>query len=238
MPRKKKRFGKLHQALKDTGYAAGSGPAGNYLKFLQGTNKLVIPRKAGADFLKTFNVGVTPFGEEPNTGSAAITAREASITIQADNIKSLFQTATDAAFGIVRDLTQSLIDPSFYAAEAIITVVPSASVASGATKTSHTSAITLRPYKSYPGVRSGSVPYGRTTTAPQAETEGGTPTTPTLATVSEEDVRLSIAQLLKKGTSGGTYQVLSLGFVPEEFVVNRSFSKAKKSDAPTGLPAN
>lgn len=235
MPRKKQRFGKLHQSLKDSGYTATSGPAGEYLNFLKGTNKLVVPRKPTAQYLKIFNVGVTPFGEEPNTGTNAITALQTGITVQADIIRALFNAvAPDAAFGIERDLAKTIIDPTFYAAECIITILPSASLT--AAKTQATSAITKRAYKKYAGVRSGSVPYGRTTTAPEAQTEGGTPTTPTLATVSEEDVRKSLMNDLKKGTVGGSYNILTLHFIPEEFVEARSFDRAKSSGAPTSLP--
>ncbi|QLE41685.1 hypothetical protein FD723_15515 [Nostoc sp. C052] len=238
MPRKKQRFGKLHQTLKETNYSATSGAAGEYLNYLKGTNKLTVDRKPDAKFLKIFNVGVTPFGEEPNTGSGAITAIQASITVQGDNIKSLFSAATDAAFGIERDFTKMLIDASFYAAECVITVVPTASLTQA--KTQKQSKITKRNYKSYAGVRSGSVPYGRTTTVPDAQTEGGTATTPTLATVSEEDVRKSLMDVLKKGTVGGQYTVLGLHFIPEEFVEVRSFDRAKPtgSNLATGVPAS
>lgn len=230
MPRKRQRFGKLHQSLKQSGYTATSGSAGEYFNYLKGTNKLVVPRKSAGQYLKLFSVGVTPFGEEPNTGSAN-TALQANMTVQADIIKTLFSTATDAAFGIERDLTKTQINLMFYAAECQITVVPTASL--GAAKVAATSTITKQAYKKYPGIRSGSVPYGRTTTAPAAETEGGTPTTPTLATVSEEDVRKSLMITLAKKTVGGTYQVFGLHFIPEEFVEGRSFDNKK---ATTGVP--
>ncbi|MEH2283346.1 MAG: hypothetical protein V7K90_18775 [Nostoc sp.] len=235
MPRKRQRFGKLHQTLKDTGYAASTGPAGEYLKFLQGTNKLLVPRKPTVGYLKSFSVGVTPFGEEPNTGTSAITALQTNITVQADIIRGFFNAvAADALFGIERDLAKTNIDDRFYSAECQITVVPVASL-TGA-KSPHTSTITKRAYKSFPGVRSGSIPYGRTTTAPAAETEGGTPTTPTLATVSEEDVRKSLELALKKGTVASSYSIMGLHFIPEEFVEPRSFDKKKVDNAPTTLP--
>ena len=236
MSRKKVRFGKLHQTLKDTNYSATSGAAGEYLNYLKGTNKLTVARKPDAKFLKVFNVGVTPFGEEPNTGTNAITAVQASITVQGDNIKALFSSASDAAFGIERDLKKCLIDERFYAALCQITVVPTASLSQA--KTSKTSQITKKAYKAFAGIRSGSVPYGRTTTVPDAQTEGGTPTTPTLATVSEEDVRKSLTDVLKKGTVGGQYTVFGLHFVPEEFVSPRSFDRAKPATTATGIPAN
>lgn len=236
MPRKKQRFGKLHQTLKETNYSATSGAAGEFLNYLKGSNKLVVARKPDAKFLKIFNVGVTPFGEEPNTGSGAITAMQASMTVQGDNIKSLFSAATDAAFGIERDFAKMLIEPAFYAAECIFTVVPTASLTQA--KVQKASGITKRNYKTYAGVRSGSVPYGRTTTVPDAHTEGGTPTTPTLATVTEEDVRKSLMDVLKKGTVGGQFTILGLHFIPEEFVEIRSFDRGKPTgtNLATGLP--
>ncbi|MBH8578352.1 hypothetical protein I8752_36525 [Nostocaceae cyanobacterium CENA369] len=174
-----------------------------------------------------------------STEPSAVTAVQASITVQGDNIKTLFgATAPDTLFGIERDLSKTEIDESFYAAECIITVVPNASLTQA--KTQKQSKITKRNYKAYEGIRSGSVPYGRTTNAPQAETEGGTPTTPTLATVSEEDVRKSLMTALKKGTVGGQYTVLGLHFIPKEFVTVRSFDRAKPTgnNLATGLPSN
>jgi|GEM_PF-3463435 len=234
MPRKRNRFGKLHQSLKQSGYTATSGPAGEYLNYLKGVNKLVVPRKPTGQYLKLFSVGVTPFGEEPNTGTAN-TALQANMTVQADLIKALFTTATDASFGIERDLTKTQIDLTFYAAECQITVVPTA--AAGATKVAAISTITKQSYKKYPGIRSGSIPYGRTTTAPAAQTEGSTPTTPTLATVAEEDVRKSLMLSLAKKTIGGSYQIFGLHFIPEEFVEGRSFDNKKAATGtPTSLP--
>ena len=236
MPRKKQRFGKLHQELKSSGYTATGGRAGEYLNYLKGTNKIVVARKPSSQYLKIFNVGVTPFGKEPNSGTNVETALQTGMTIQADIIRALFNTvAPDAAFGIERDLSKTNIDDIFYAAQCVITVVPTTSLT--AAKVQVTSGITKADYKKFAGIRAGSVPYGRTTTAPQAQTEGGTPTTPTLATVAEEDVRKSLMVALKKGTIGGDYSIFSLHFVPEEFVAVRSFDRAKPSGAATTLPS-
>ncbi len=236
--RHKQRFGRLHATLKATGYSATNGPAGEYLNYLKGTNKLTVPRKPAANLLKTFNVGVIPFGQEPDNASGAKNAYETSITVQADNIKTLFVAlAPDTLFGIERDLTKCEISEIFYAAQCHISVVPTNSLTGG--KQPATSNITKQAYKKYPGIRSGSIPYGRTTNAPAAQTEGGTPVaTPTIATESEEDSRLSISNALKKGVAQGEYTVYALRFIPEEFVEPRSFSKTRPTDAPTGIPTN
>jgi len=235
--RRKQRFGRLHQTLKATNYSATSGAAGEFLNYLKGINKLLVARKPGSSYLRIFNVGVIPFGEEPDSTSGAKNPLEANMTVQADNIKALFSSvASDALFGIERIVANCTIDERFYAAQCRISVVPNTSLTT--TKETKTSQITKNLYKRYIGVRTGSIPYGRTTTASAAVTEGGVPTTPTIATETEEDSRKSISNALRKGTVGGQYTVLSLSFIPEEFVDSRSFSKGKPSGAPTDIPSS
>ena len=234
--RRRRRFGRLHELLVGNGYKATDGDAGNYLKFLQGTNKIVVKRKPTGGYLKTFNVGVPPFNEELSTGSNVNTAVETSMSVQADLIRALFNTvAPDAAYGIERDLTKCIQDPAFYSAECVVSIVPTASLSQP--KVPQTSGILQKTYKVYPGIRSGSIPYGRTTTVPAAETEGGAPvTTPVITQIAEEDVRKSLLNALAKGTVAGDYQIYSVHFVPEQFILGRSFGKKKSANAPNALP--
>ena len=231
MPRSRHRFSKLHQTLKETNYTATSGAAGEYFNYLKGTNKLTVPRKPAGKYLEIFNVGVLPFGDEPD-GGTAVNAYQATMTVQADNIRALFS-ATDAAYGIERDLTKTKLEPDFYAAKAEIRVVTTADL-SGA-KIQHQSQITKRSYKSF-NVRAGGVPYGRTTSVAGATTEGGQPATPTIQDVTEEQVRTALLTALK-GATGGQYTCTDVSFIPEVFEESRSFDRVKPTSAATDIPA-
>jgi hypothetical protein len=230
MPRHRRRFEKLHQTLKDTNYQATTGPAGEYLNYLKGVNHLTVPRKPSADVLKIFNVGVIPFGEEPDTTAGAINALQTTMTVEAQSIlNAAGSIAPDAIFGIERDLKhKTRIENAFYAAKAIITVVATSVLS--APKTQSQSSITKRNYKRYLS-RSGGVPYGRNTNTVGATTEGGAPVTPLLPDVTEEQVRKTIADALK-GKVIGSYTVTALNFIPEEFDECREFDKAQ----PTTIP--
>lgn len=124
MAKKHTRFGKLHQALKDNGYQSTSGRAGEYLKFLQGTNKLVVARKPDSSYLKRFNIGVVPFGLEVSTKQNAVNMRQAAMTVMANVVRaSINDLAPDTLFGLERDLTKTKEQIGFYAATATITIV-------------------------------------------------------------------------------------------------------------------
>lgn len=230
MPRNHRRFGKLHQTLKDTNYQATTGPAGEYLNYLKGVNHLTVPRKPPAESLKLFNVGVIPFEDEPDMTSGAINALQATMSVEAQSILNVASSiAPDSMFGIERDLkNKTRVENAFYAAKAIITVIATSVLS--APKTQSQSGITKRNYKRYLS-RSGGVPYGRNTHTVGATTEGGQAVTPSLTEVSEEQVRKTITDALK-GQVVGSYTIKTLNFIPEEFDEGRLF-EAKQ---PTTIP--
>ncbi|MEH2161607.1 MAG: hypothetical protein V7K38_11280 [Nostoc sp.] len=232
MAKKHKRFGALHKTLKDTNYSATSGAAGEYLKYLQGTNKLVVARKLDSKYLVRFNVGVIPFDIEPSSTSGAINAYQGTITVVANNILTKFAaTATDALLGIERDLTKTKEQAGFYPALAHIAVIPSTTT----DKTAKTSGITKRAYKAYP-TRTGGVPYGRTTTTVK-DPSGAAITDVTKET--EEDSRGYIMTALK-GITANNFKCIGVSFTPELHPEAGFFGVAKPTGTgvPTDIPAN
>ena len=230
MAKKHTRFGKLHQALKDSGYTATTGRAGEYLNFLKGTNKLVVARKADSTYLKRFNVGVVPFGLEIKTAKDAVNSRQGSMTVLANVVlKSISTIAPDTLFGLERDLTKTEAHIGFYNATATISIV-----ATSATKKSKTSGITKKDYKSY-NARTGSVPYGRVL-SPNIKDDSGAVVTD-IFKVTEEDVRTSIMQSIK-GKNTADYKVLGVTFHPEVYPETGLINTALDTkNAPTTLPA-
>ncbi len=229
MAKKHRRFGRLHQTLKDTGYAASSGPGGEYLKFLKGDNKLTVPRKPDAKYLVRFNVGVIPFGNDVSTAANAINAYQTSMTVQADNIRNAFNTtAPDALFGISRDLTKAQEINGFYAATARITVYPT----SQTTKDQKTSSITKRAYKAFK-TRTGSVPYGRSLSVLDASGAAITD----LNKANEEDSRTTILNKLA-GQTAGNFKCTGVSFTPETHPEIGFFGHSKSASAAADVPGN
>lgn len=226
MAKKHRRFGRLHQTLKDTGYAAATGPGGEYLKYLKGENKLVIARKPDSKYLTRFNVGVIPFGNDVSTAATAINAYQTTMTIQADNIRNTFNTvAPDTLFGISRDLTKAQQINGFYAATARITVYPT----SQTTKDPKTSGITKRAYKAYK-TRTGSVPYGRSLAV--VDSAGAAITD--LNKANEEDSRTTILNKLA-GQVGGSFKCTGVSFTPETHPEIGFFGHSKSTNAPSDI---
>ena len=228
MAKKHTRFSKLHQALKDSGYTATTGRAGEYFNYLKGTNKLVVKRKPDSAYLKRFNVGVIPFGLEVSTKQNAVNSRQAAMTVLADVVRSSIDTlAPTTLFGIETDLTKTKEQFGFYAATATINIV-----ATSATKSNATSGITKKDYKRYKS-RSGSVPYGRVTTG--VVDDSGTAVSD-ISKITEEDVRSQIMKKVK-GHNTDAYRVLGVTFHPEVYPENQLVDVVKDPKAPNTFPA-
>jgi len=230
MAKKHNRFGKLHQALKDNGYQSTTGRAGEYLNYLKGTNKLLVPRKADSSYLKRFNIGVVPFGLELSTKQNAVNMRQAAMTVMGNVVQSSISTlAPDTLFGLERDLTKTTALIGFYSATATITIV-----ATSATKQAKTSTITKQSYKAF-NSRRGSIPYGRVL-SPNIKDDSGAAVT-SLTNVTEEDVRGSIMETIK-GKNTDQFKVLGVTFHPEVYPEAGLIDTAIDPKAPTTLPAN
>lgn len=229
MAKHRARFRSLHKALKDTGYQATTGPAGEYLKFLQGTNKLVVARKPDTKYLVRSNVGIIPFDIEPDSGTGAINAYQGTITVMAENIRKTFDSAIpDSLLGIERDLTKTKEVSGFYPALALVTIIPTQ-----ATKSEKTSGITKRKYKAFPS-RTGGIPYGRTISTVK-DPKGAAITD--ISKETEEDSRKAILEAIK-GKTAGSFKCLGVSFQPELHPESGFFGKTRATDAPTDIPAN
>jgi len=230
MAKKHRRFGALHKALKDTGYTATSGAAGQYLKYLQGTNKLVVARRPSSAYLERFNVGVTPFDIDVPTGTNVITAYQGLMTVQANNILKAVTGLTDSIMGIQRDLTQTKEVAGFYPALAHITV---AATGQTPTKGNKTSGITQRTYTAI-NTRSGGVPYGRSTGV--TDSTGAAITD--LSKANEEDGRAFIMETAK-GKTYGNWIVKGISFSPETHPEAGIFGiTLGTTGVPTDIPAS
>jgi len=229
MAKKHRRFGALHKALKDTGYQATSGPAGEYLKFLQGTNKIVVARRPDSKYLKRFNVGVTPFDIDVPTGANVITAYQGLITVQGNNILKAVTGITDSIMGIERDLTKTKEVPGFYAALAHITIAATGQTPSKGNKTS---GITKRAYTAI-NTRTGGVPYGRST----GVTDSTGAAISDLSKANEEDSRAFIMNAIK-GKTFGNWIVKGATFTPETHPESGTFGVTLDASAPTDIPSS
>ena len=228
MAKKHRRFGALHKALKDTGYKATDGPAGEYLKFLQGQNKITVARKPDSKYLVRFNVGVIPFDIEVPTGANDIKAYQGTTTVQANNILKVVTGLTDAMLGLERDLTKTREVAGFYPALAHVTVA-----ATGQTKSPKTSGITKRSYKTI-NTRTGGLPYGRTKTSVK-DPQGNAITD--ISNETEEDSRKAIMEAIK-GKTFGNWICRGVTFTPELHPEAGFFGKSLANDAPTDIPSS
>lgn len=230
MPRSRGRFSRLNRELRASGASATSGRAGEYLNWLKGVNKINVTRRPSQAYMQRFNVGVIPFGVSPKTGASELNHVITSMTVQADAIKATVTGATDAKLGIERDLTKIREESGFYPAQAKVLLVG----ASAQTET-ETSGITKQPYKTIKG-RSGSIPYGRTTTG-VVDAETGAAEAD-IGTVDELDIRNSLArEVFKKGTTVGSFKIKTVTFVSEEWKLEQLIGVVKPTNAPTTLPA-
>lgn len=209
MPRKRDRFNRLKQSLRDSGATpTPNSRADNYLKWLTGTNKITMTRKPSSAMRERFNVGVIPFGVSPDTGAGAQNFYKTTITMQAHVIKEGISGLTDNDLGLTADIsaTQEALGV-FYPALVRVFVT-----AVNATSDSETSGITKESYKRTKG-RSGSIPFGRTITSTEDAKKGTAETA--IADVDEQDVKESLkGKLLRKAVGTGMI-VRGISFVSE-----------------------
>jgi len=204
------RFRKLHQALKDSGFAPSGGVALEYLNYLKGVNKLTITRKVDPSLKPIINCGVIPFNE-PETASTTSTLSggfETTWTLQAAAIQNAFTSQIPLALlGIEKDLAKCQIHSGFYSAILHVTVRDKGTT----TPTPKTSQITKKAYKAYP-TRSGGIPFGRSV---GIMLPNGSPST--VATSYEESAREYLLSKVK-GQTGGTYLCVGAQVTPEEWM--------------------
>jgi hypothetical protein len=207
----RRRFAKLHQTLKDTGFAAATGAAGEYLNYLKGTNVLKITRKPKPALRKLLNVGVVPFNEPDTatTTSSMSGGYETTATAQGMSIQKVFDGIIPySLLGIEIDLTKCNTHSGFYSAELRVTIKQDSAAAS-----EHTSQITKRKYNSYP-TRAGAIPFGRAVGIPLPTNPASTSTK---ATAYEEASREFYLQKIKGAKAGG-WTVVGAQVSPEEWV--------------------
>lgn len=219
------RFSKLHAALKATGYTATTGDAGEYFNYLKGVNKLKVARNPGGALLNRINGGVLPFGLTLAQGQAnGVDGLQAIWTTQAAAIQVVTNALAPLTdYGLKTALTNTSVNPNFYAAKAIVTLRPKAT----ATKSPKTSQITKRAYKAF-NTRSGGIPFGRVA----GIMVGNPPTASTLADCTEETVAKSLVSKLKE-KEAGTWVVVGVNATPEDF----KSQSTSGQNIPTPLPS-
>lgn len=188
-----------------------------YADYLKGNRKHQVPRKAPAAYRETTAARLIPFGLSPSGANFT----RVSVTRGALGILNTLAIANiDGIFGL--NLTEGAIkEVEFYPAVARITLrAPNVTPI-----TAGTSAFTGRPRNYKPG-RSGSVPFGRGSTAAQPDVQN-----PTTAQGGVEDIDyMDAVAAIKKAISASSYAgAKSVSFEPEIFRSDREatgFGKA------------
>jgi hypothetical protein len=220
----RRRFGKLHQTLKDTGFAPTGGVALEYLNYLKGANKLTIRRKTDKSLKPLVNCGVIPFNEPQSatTTTSKPGGFETTWSLQGAAIQAAFSTQISLALlGIENDLSKCQVHSGFYSAILHVTVRDK-----GAAKVQDIeSQITKKKYNAYP-TRSGGIPFGRSIGIKLPDG-----TTSTAATSYEEATREDLLSKVK-GQIGGTYLCVGAQITPEEWVDKGVSGKALTGSVP------
>lgn len=210
--RKRDRFSRLKQSLKDAGGVTTAGtPIDDYLNFLKGVNNITMDRRPSSAAMARFSVGVIPFGLSPSTTPVRYLA---TMTNQAELIRAQ-AVVSENSFGISKTLTGVVPSPLFCPAYCKVFMTLLAEV-----PTSQSSKILVSnpAYKRLKG-RSGSIPFGRTLTNVIDATTGVAETA--LSDVEEEDVKRSLAAELK-GKVGSTHKVKGVSFVSEIWLTTKN----------------
>lgn len=195
-----------------------------YAEYLRGNRIHSQPRKAPPAYKEKTSARIVPFGVSPvGTNFTRVTVTRGALgilgvlgTVNLDGIYGLNLT-TGATKGIV----------GFYPALARITLIPTTAVAI----TTGTSAFTGRPRNYRPG-RSGSIPFGRGSTAAQQESQDPAVVQPTIADIDYIDAVAAIKSSVDAANYTGSKRV---SFEPEVFRVENSepnYGKAPVAPVP------
>lgn len=208
MPRRKQRFSRLLENLRNNGGTpTGTGPLKEFHDYLVGVNKVTQQNKIPVEGRQLYEVGLIPFAVTP-TGT---TPDQRYIgTISAYSYKGLTNRAAidvdDLGINFIAggeqnnsDYYPALVKTKFDASSS--TLLPE-----------KTSAITGRKYP-YKYGRTFSFPFGRTTSTTTDAQSGATETN--INEVDELDVYRSVQTKLEVGT--GTAKPLSISYEPEVF---------------------
>lgn len=186
-------------------------------QYLTKASKITHPRKPASTELNRVNVAVIPFGQSTDA-TVANSYRIVTATVQALKIAKLFDTNTEtSAFGLLLDSTGKTEDANLVR-PALCRVTLSQKAG---TPTSKTSSRTSRTYKAK-NTRSGSIPFGRTTSVATVTDKKSGATETTVAEIDYNDSRSSIETKVR-GTDLGTLKA-SVGFKPEIWKLGKAAS--------------
>ncbi|MGB3513093.1 MAG: hypothetical protein WBA93_28540 [Microcoleaceae cyanobacterium] len=187
-------------------------------EYLKGNRTHTVARKLPAEKLERRGGGVIPFGYSERATLEA-SRLMVSPTLGALDLLNLLSAINYADLGLETVLANvsGTLEAGYAFAPAIFipTFMPN-----GATATNGTSAFTGRGTKRFP-TRSGSLPFGRTTSAGTRDATTGVAET-TIDAVDEEDVKASLRDKMAAsadGTTGlfNTRKLMTHTFLPEEF---------------------
>lgn len=222
MPRRRSRYSKLLRELKTTeGNPTAGSKLAKFNEFLLGQNPIVVVNKPPEGSLKRYNLAIYPFGIEPEGTEAADRYKVQATGYSYQLMKDLGLAITDLGASFIVGGEKDNAD--FYPA----LIKPSIVSTSYTGNENKVSAITGETYN-YEPTRTASLPFGRTTLAPDATTGAATGN---LAASDEVDVARYLRTTIQSGSAAAN--VKSIGYEPELF---KPGSGASDATADTDIP--
>lgn len=223
MPRRRQRFNKLFDQLKASGNTPeANSRTGNFLKYLTGQRKVTQTNKIPAEARKTYEIGLLPFALSASDETPA-NRYKASISLYSLQGLDARANANEADFGIYYIQGGEQENENYYPA-----LLKAKYDSAGSTvQENKASGITGDTYR-YKYGRTFSFPFGRTTTAIDAE-DGVKETV--VDDADELDVLRTVQDKLRSGT--GNKAPLTLSYEAEVF---KDDSNGTPLEATTALP--
>lgn len=197
MPRQRDRFKRLEAELKLFDYNPPAGTrAFEYLNFKKGTNKIKVTNKPTSAERKRLGAAILPFNLPCPAAPVATDRYVASLTGLANTQRTNITGLSETELGYEALETGNKKPPNFYAAYLRIFAKNPTAV------TTPTSQILKKEYRRYGG-RSYSLPFGRSATLVTGFT---------IATVTEEDSKNALIEMIKDGLANAV-----ISYLPELF---------------------